>query len=408
MSPVSNQSRFFFVPGANAVVVGGTTHSVTIAFSIEDGDLIAFGREATYYLLLATQTTAGAAPFNPYVALPYSDRMVYVTTINDSLGNAVGSIIVSEKGFYEEMSLDQHLLHLPGRLDITTVLSIGGTLFIFSPYGTYSTIDNGDVPVAWPAPTLVDGEKGTLAIRGAELAPAGDYAWVADQGGLYYFNGHYPDNPVSYYQASDWDRINWNAAHTIQIKDDATQNTVFVLVPLDGATTPSHVMSWDYTNGFEPSKVDYSLNFIREYSLGAIETVSNTLSGAVSAAAKHRELWLASSAAAVVLRKNTASDTAPYRDNGQGILASWESGPFPGKNARGQNFLHHGADYRIRGIGSAQITVYGLDRIRARSLDSITLAESPGREWHRGFYVMSEGCSHRITSNLLRSPSFSF
>jgi len=408
MSPTSNGSRFFFVPGANIAVVGGTTHSVTITFSISDDDLIAFGREATYYLLLSTQTVAGVAPFNPYVVLPYSDRMVYVTTLNDNVGNAVGSMLISEKGFYQELSLDQHLLQLPGQLDITTVLSIGGTLYIFSPYGTFATVDNGDVPAAWPAPTLIDGEKGTLAIRGAELAPAGDYGWVADQGGLYYFNGRYPDNPVSYYQADIWDRINWNAGHTLQIKDDATQNKVSVLVPLDTATTPSHIMSWDYTNGFEPSKVNFSLDFLREYSPAAMEIVSNTLSGAVPAAAKHKELWLASSAAAVVMRKNTTTDVAPYRDGSQGVLAQWESGPFPGKRARGQNFLHHGGDYRVRGIGSVQITTYGLDRVRARPLDYIALEESPGKEYHRGFYMMSEGVGHRITSNLLRSPGFEF
>lgn len=408
MTANTNPSRFHFVPGANADVVGGTLQSVTIGFSISDDDLTAFGREATYYLLLTTQTTAGVAPFNPYVVLPYSDRMVYVTTLNDNVGNAVGSLLISEKGFYQELSIDQHLLQLPGQIEITTVLSIGGTLYIFSPYGTFSTLDNGDVPVAWPAPTLIDGEKGTLAIRGAELAPAGDYAWVADQGGLYYFNGRYPDNPISYYQSDIWDRINWNYAHTVQIKDDATQNKVSVLVPLDAATTPSHILSWDYTNGFEPKLENFSLDFIRGYDPAVMEIVSNTLSGAVAAAAKHKELWIGSSAAVAVLRKNTTTDTAPYRDNTQGILATWESGPFPGKAAGRQNLLHHGGDYRVRGIGSVQITAYGLDRVRVRPLDYITLNESPGKEYHRGFYMMSEGVSHRITSNLLKSPSFSF
>lgn len=286
MTTTTNTSRYYFVPGANAAVTGGSPGSISPTFSISDDDLIATAREATEHMFFNTQTTGGTAPFNPAFVVQYGDRMVYGSTISDGVGNNNSCLYISNKNAYQEVTTDQHTYQLPGSIDIVTAQSLNGTLYIFGPHWTYGTIDNGDVPATWAAARLVDGRRGTLAIRGVEASPSGQFLWVADSSGLYVFDGGvYPLLPVSYNQTDIWERINWAAKHTVQVKDDARKKIVHVAVPLDSATSPSHILSWDYTKGVSPAKVDFAIREFNDFPIGAIEIVQNYTS-------KRQELWL--------------------------------------------------------------------------------------------------------------------
>jgi hypothetical protein len=86
---------------------------------------------------------------------------------------------------------------------------------------------------------------------------------VADEAGLYLFEGgSYPSRPVSYWQQPDWQRINFAQKTKIFVSDDKANQRVTVLAPLDGATSPTHELTWDYSLGTTPEQVQYSLNDI--------------------------------------------------------------------------------------------------------------------------------------------------
>lgn len=412
MTTVANPAQWFEVPGAVQPVVGGTTSTITFTIDISDDILFATGIDATASLFFLTNTVANVPAFTPSVVLTHGTRMVYVTTVSDNVGNQAGALYVSAISAYQEITADQSLIQLPGLKDIVTAISLDGTLYMFGPQWTYRTIDNGAAPVTWPAPILVDGRRGTLAVRGAEVSPSGTYAWLASQDGLYYFQGSFPPLPISYYQQPDWNRINWSAAETLEIRDDPSVKIVYVLVPLDGSSTPTHLMKWDYTNGFEPGTVQYSLDNVRNYPLGAMEVVQNTLTGQQANNAKLKELWIGSSSANPILRRNSTTDITPYRDNSQPISTLYETALFPRRGGRygaqGEVLQHHGADYRMKGFGVLNIITWAIDHARSYNLLPVQLAPLPGQYPHRSFDLISEGVSHQFGQggNSVLDPNF--
>lgn len=416
MTTVSNPNQWFFVPGAVQAVVGGTTMAITFTIDISDDELFATGRDVTDSLLLLTNTTADVPPFFPSVVGTHGDRMFYVTTVSDNVGNPSGAVYMSNKNAYQEISADLSLIQLPGLKDIVTAISLDGAFYLFGPQWTYRTTDNGSAPVTWAAPALVDGRRGTLAVRGAEVSPSGIYAWIACQDGLYYFNGYYGGSPgvasalpISYYQQPYWDRINWDVANTLVIKDDTGVHKVYVMVALDGATTPNFLLTWDYTNGFGPNEANFSIDNIRNYGPGAMDVVLNSLPGTATGVVKRREIWLGSSTAGDIIRRNATGDPLPYRDIGQPIASCWESSLFPHQGeSRGEVYQHHGLDTRLKGSGVVTMTAYELDHSQSFDILDVALSTSPGEIPHRGIDLISEGVSYKFCNdtNLIVDANF--
>lgn len=294
MSTIENHARLLQT-GFYAAVVGGSTSSVTVDVDLSDDQLAQIPNDWTFSQTLWTQTIAAAAPFSPICQFTHGNRMVYVTKITDGIGNLNSAAVISENYAFQEFTQDQHVYYLPGRVEFVTGCSLSGNLFFFGPNGTHVTVDNGDVPITWRAADTVDTRRGTLAARGVELAPNGQFAWVASPDGLYLFNGAYPDLPISYYQSDQWERINWAAAQTIQVKSGNT--AVYVLVPLDGNTNPTHIFKFEWAAGIDPveltpQQILFSTIETPGFFCGAIEMVQNVLPSLPANVYKRTELWM--------------------------------------------------------------------------------------------------------------------
>lgn len=294
ITTISNQARFKSA-NASVAVVGGATSSVTVDVNLSDVEIDASTIDWTFSQSLWTQTIAGVAPFQPTVMQAYGDRMVYVTRITDGLGNFNSAAVISDPFQYQVFTALDNVVQLPGRTDFVTVKPHGGSLYFFGPNGTHVTADNGDLPQTWKPAETVDTRRGTLAFRGVELAPSGDFLWVADTDGLYLFNGKYGDLPMSYYQADVWRRINWAAAATVQVATTAT--AAYVLVPLDGNTSPTHILKFEWAAGITPAQLTpqsilFTLVELPAFFPGAIETVQNVLPNLPANVYDRRELWV--------------------------------------------------------------------------------------------------------------------
>jgi hypothetical protein len=319
MTTTTNLNQYYIVPGSRTVISPvGSAAGFTIDVSISDADLSSQGVDATPYLFLATngRNNSTSNPLNVRHLCLFGNRMAYLASQSDTAGNQVDCIYVSDPNNYQAITLDQNIIQLPGQRPIATMFRMGASDYILGPHEIWSLTDNNDVPVTWAAAQLLDGKHGTQAIHGVEVSPSGNYAWIADQGGLYLFTGGpITSLPVSYYQTSDWNRINWAKAYCVKIRDDASNKRVHVMVPLDGASTPSHILTWDYTNGISPETVMYSLDSLSGYSLGAMDLVRNDLLAQATGNAGKIELWLASSGTDYFLRKMSDADFRFYRRN---------------------------------------------------------------------------------------------
>ncbi len=381
MTTVGNLNQYYIVPGSRTVLTGypGTT-GYTI--SISDADLASQGVDATPYLYWLTCDANSlnfpqVPPFSPSHLCLFGDRMAYKGYQKDNKGSSIDCLYVSERNNYQAITPDQHLVMLPGQRQITTMFRMGGSNYIAGPHEIYSVTDTGDVPVTWPAPHLVDGRVGTLAVHGVEVSPSGQYAWIADESGLFLFTGApITAGAVSYYQESDWSRINWAVAYLIQLKDHAGAKRLHILVPLDGATTLTHVMTYDYTDGADYQSVRYSLDSISGYNIGSMELVQNNLPGQATGNQEVVEVWLGPRTGTTYLRKTSLLDTTPYHDDASTAIAStYRTAPLPGRG--GLINLHHGFHARLKGAGTITPTLYDIDAVRSFVGRTATLSVTP-------------------------------
>lgn len=384
MTTTTNLNQYYVVPGSRTLVSPSVAVTKTFVVDISDADLSSQGIDATPYLYWLTCNVNSSdlslvAPFNPSHICLFGDRMAYKGYQSDNQGGSIDALYVSERNNYQAITADQHLIQLPGQRIMVTMFRMGGSNYIVGPHEIYSVTDTGGVPVTWPAPHLVDGRTGTLAIHGVEVAPSGQYAWIADQAGLFLFSGApITALPVSYYQSSDWARINWSVAYTLQIKDDAGKKRVHLLVALDGATTPTHIMTFDYTDGASYLTVRYSLDSVAGYNIGAIELVRNELPGQATGNQKQVELWLGPRTGTDYLRKASALDTNPYRDDGAAIASTYRTCPLPGRDVGGGMILmHNGFHARIRGSGTLTPLLYDIDAVRSFTCRTLTMSTTP-------------------------------
>jgi hypothetical protein len=384
MTRADNLARYYLVPGATASLPNSGSATIAITVNISDDVLAATGADATPFFSKVTFPGDGSifAPVDATVLVEYNNRMVYVAT--DLAGIPV--VYVSDEDAYQSLSFDQHIIYLPGQRRVTTCFVLGRTLFLVGPHWTYFSQDTGDVAVLWPTPSLVDGSIGTLSPLGVTVNGSKGFAWVADVNGLYMFQGAgYAPRPISYYQAPVWARINWQAAATVAVVDNAELKRVYVLAPLDGATSPNYILTWDYTRGLTPEDVSFSLDSIAGSSVAAIGIVQNDTT-------KRMETWLETPVnATAIMRYGNSSDTNPYRDAGSPILSLYQTALLPGLDA--EVLQHHGDHLRLQGAGTTHISAQTLDGGRSLTLDTVLESGAPAQLYLRRYHALSEAMS---------------
>ncbi len=405
MTTVNNPSLYFFIPDSRTTVAAGTNFAVTIDVDLDDVSM-SQGAEATDQFDLFTQTGAGVGPFDPFFVLAYGTRMVYMATFIDTevLANAT-SIFISDPGRPQVITAEFHQRQLPGKRQAVCAFVLQNTLYILGPQGTFAYDDNTGKPVTWAAPTEIDNRIGTTSPYGASTDTAHTRAWVASPQGLYPFKGgFYPDIPTSHLQATDWARINWAAAPAgaVQVIDDADEQTVRVLAPLDGATLPTHVLSWNYTWGdsWEAAGLHYTID---DY--GPL-TNPGALASIINPTKKVSEYIISNAAAGKVYRQKSVQaadgtsldDSALYSDDSLAIDSAYRSRALP--TVHPVKIQHGGDHIRLVGNGRTKLSVYDFDQKRRLILSDVEHSQAaPGGLIEREYDVRSEAVHLEVGNN---------
>lgn len=389
MTTVTNLQKYLTVPTAPPTSVAGAL-PVNITFDITDEDLAASGTDVTLQQTVMSQDGSGNPPFTLAFLAPYGERMAYTGV--DAAGIPV--TYFSEPSAFQSVTAAQHGVYLPGNLPQTCGFSLRGVYYLLGPHWTYSVSDSGGVPATWAAPQLVDGTIGALGPFCVWLNAAHGFCWVADVGGLYLFSGgQYPARPVSYYQTPDWQRINFGAPTQIFVVDDKDKKRVRVIAPLDGATTPTHILNFYYLEGTDPEQIKYSLD---PYAPGPATLVEND-------STKSMEVWYGSSSAGPVVRANNGSEANPYRDAGSPINSIYRMGQMPGAQSQGTVLFHHADELRVLGSGNLALKVYSLDQVKnvVPAKSPLALSTTPGRKALVRYSLMSEQAILELSTNAL-------
>ena len=163
------------------------------------------------------------------------------------------------------------------------------------------------------------------------------------------------------------------------------------------SVTPTYntdLLSWNYTKGDSVDKIKFSRWPIKGVAPSAITMVNNYTT-------KRQELWVGPAAAGTILRQKQDDETNLYRDVANPIDWVYQTGLFA-NDGDGGTLLHHGADFRVRGSGTLNITASTLDGAQTAALSPIPLATVPGREYFRGTRLISERAYYTVSnSNVL-------
>ena len=344
MTTTTNQARYFFVPFGTFGVPGGSNFGFTLTVNIDDADLEQATPADPFFDLLS-QSGAGTGPFNPAFVLAYGSRMVY---------GAGDKVYISDPNDFQSITADQNVQTLPGLQQIRTAFTYrDGNLYLVGDTYVYSLNDTGDVPAAWQAPQAIDQKIGTVSISGLTREPSQNIVAIAATSGLRLFeNGSFLDPPLSFFQ-TDWMRINWAAAATIEVIDDLDEQTYRVLAPLDGASSPNFELAFGYKDGKDPKTIDYSLDDVPgRYCFALVKSNSTA----------REEVWLGPTASGTVWRR----DKTLTLDSGSAITNQiWESQyqiPLP---EQGGVFSFHGAHYTAQGTAQFQMVGWAFSPGRA-------------------------------------------
>lgn len=401
MTTATNYNRVFLVPSANGGgpqdIPRGSNTTMTFVIDIDDVTLTGGGPTEITNTLFNLFTFLDYTPplantSYPHCVLGYNNRNAYLWRQPGPDGTSIAaSILVSDQYKPQWVILSRNQLTLPESRDAITMFALGATLYVLGPSWTYAFSDNNQIPVNWAPPRQVSGDIGSPFINGVTANPSKGRAWVCDHTGLYPFTGSiFAEVPASYEQTPDWSLINFNAPqNALSVKEYPDYRLVVVRAPIGpSSTVATHLLAWDYTNGFTPGKIKYCgmWNLADNPGIGDIEIVMNP-------STKIKELWLSRSDAAGDVKRQksieagdatTANPQPLYDDQDQGIDWAYKMLPLAMAADGVQQIV--GFKIRERGQGQINVTANSFDEQRTTTLDPISATENslaPGQRFLR-------------------------
>lgn len=380
----ADEEEFFFVPnvpGSQSEINDNTTVSTVINF--DDTDLV----DSADYLFDILEAIPGGSSM-----CKYRNRLIITGPF---LPGIQERILVSNINDFETFNWVSGYVQIQNERDNNDVFGsfvLRDVLYLTKFVGTFATQDNGDNPSTWPV-TVIDGVVGTYAhgtstfTETQEAPDTGDMVVLASKSGLYLFDGVFRRPELSWKIEKLWGRINAEKFFRVTVTHDPWRHRIYVSVPLDEATEPSHVLVCDYSDGRTADAVRWSVFQFHKnpscigmvYFGSLISTPRYTLKiGSLDAG----NTYLYSMEEGV---KN---------DDGNVITSNYCPGPFYVGGVGCFKLLH----FRSWGVGRLNITLTGEDGVLSTVPPYLTLSAAPGRELDRQINFTNEKLHIRIAN----------
>lgn len=382
MTRKDNPDRWYFVPDASVAIPAGTAWTANMTINISDEDLADSAEECDENFDYLTQDSSGGGPFNPFKIVEVGQRLMYLTP---------QTAYISDPQDYQVLTQIEHAVNLPGQRLMVSGFCLRSNVYILGPSWTYGWSDNNERPRLWGQPELVSGSLGTTGNNCVNSKTGGDYAWVANYIGLFCFDGQYNERPISYMNEPEWRRINWAVPQVIQIVEDSVNQRVHVAAPLDSATEPTHMLTFDFSRGFTWDKVDFSLDNLPS-SFSSIGIVRDRSTG-------RSEVWAGPAAAGTMFRQTAAL----RNDVGSAIDQQYETSFLLPAGAKWKHMKAAWFEFLVTGVGSLAVTVYGKNRVYSEVLNAITLSTAPDEDPLTAADFNDENFTVRIRTNAVGS-----
>ena len=366
-----NGHEMFFVPGG---IIDNNTDTELFDIDFYDADL---QLSADYTFDQLEEIPSGL------FLSKYSDRLcVGNTAENKSLTR------VSKKNEPESFNkLAGFIICDPFETEgVKGALEFRDNLYIFKgkPGQTYTTRDNSYEPSTWTVVNIDSGIGADYNCASQFLNESGsnsDFFLVADQGGLYPFNGVYldPRFALSFKIEKIWKSINKKYMNKTQLILDPKKKLIYVLVVLGAATEPSHLLVGDYSNGFDYKRIRWHIWASTAFNSASIMVDESQITGTTY-------LRIAGRSGNIYdYDENVRQDDETAYESRLQFALLYQ---FP-------NYIHHFAavGLRIKGAGNLAISCTAEDETKLTNFEPLTLSAAPGREYLKSLGYESEKCS---------------
>lgn len=357
--------EFFFV--ANATINDNTTTTTTLSFF--DADLIS---SAEYLFDQYQEIFAGIDLFE------YKGRLCIAN------GNYIYLSRVGEPESFD--ALTGLALVGPGESsNIVACIEHREILYIHKKHRSFVTADNGNDPSTWIIPPIDKGTgsfiHGIIRILDAEGVSTDKFLVCAPKG-LLIFNGYYQEPELTWKVENIWKRINRNYFNLVHGINDTDNHKVYIALPLDAATSCSHILVGNYKNGLDYLSIRWSLWNSAAW---------NPTSILIDLANDIPYLRIASSTGIFDISSSSRLD------EGQAIISVNKTAPVdlrPG-------YLHHFGSVRmsVRGSGTLACALLSKDDVATSNLANTTLSLSPGKDYTRLTNFTNEKCAVSLTTS---------
>ena len=240
------------------VVAGSAPGGIILQF---DDTTLPQGVDVTGNLLFVA-----LPPSTDLAFLPSISRMAYVSDLFPT------TLIFSEEDFNGEVDGENDVLSIEasnGALLVGARELLNGMIVACKSSGGYQVVPTADVPARWGVNRLwgIHGpSSGRNIATGRDGSTGLDYLLFVDpEAGLFKWPPTLGEGELDWLskelsgannqdasRMATWDRVNRAAGATIQVVVDDIAKEVKIAVPLDGAMTPSHILTMSYFNGWQP------------------------------------------------------------------------------------------------------------------------------------------------------------
>lgn len=138
-----------------------------------------------------------------------------------------------------------------------------GVLYLFKSFKTYSTINNGNPPNAWPV-SEVDSAYGTECFGIGQIiddfsSVTNDALVIATRGGLFAFDGPYSSRALSFVIDDLWANQDFTTFDQTQVFIDPIAKIIYVNKPGENYEHLVHVKICDYSDGLSFDQVKWAV-----------------------------------------------------------------------------------------------------------------------------------------------------
>lgn len=373
--------EYFFLPNGRGTIPNNTDTTLN-AVSFYDSELIA---SADYLFDQLPEIPAGVG-----IGTYASSLIVWGSNA------APGTIYVSKANEPESFDGVDGLIIIrdDGAGSLKNCTEFRKQLIIKKSRRTYITSDNGDVPSTWSVDTLDQG-VGTECFgvgrlydeQGALL----ENFLVADYGALRLFDGTFR-NELSWKIEKRWKRINKAAFSTVQVSIDSVNKTIYIAVPLDNATAPSHIIVGDFTNGLDAKLI--------KWGTWSLPIAPNSIGLMINDTTKKVVLKISGAGQNVYKMAEDELD-----DFGTAFSYHYRTAYIYYGDGEEQN-QYIGISKRVTGIGDLQVDIYGLDDVESESPGNMTLSATSAKSIVLPLNFVSEKASFKFTGGFNNGDYF--